>query len=79
MYKTKPYHNEDFEEVLLNPSKADEEAKMFGQSCMPVGINGTFMPIKKDDPSNFKKAQYNIRERFGLLQDEDYNNENETY
>lgn len=77
MFNQKPYYKEDFEAVLMKPKK--DEKNYFGEKCMPVGINDTFMPVKKDDPDNFKMAQYNIKERFGLLSNEDYNNENPEY
>jgi len=72
-----PYYKEDFEEYVANKKHEDAEANLFGQECMPVGINDTFMPVSKGDvmaanTNNLKKAQYNIRERFGYLSEADY-------
>lgn len=73
------YRNEDFEAYIDNPKASQARAELFGQECLTVGIQDTFMPTEKgdfqsEDNGNLDKTQYNIRERFGYLQDnlEDY-------
>lgn len=72
------YHKEDFEDYISNPKREDAEASLFGEECLPVGIYDIFMPADKGDPhitdiGNLDKAQYNIRERFGHLSEDDTN------
>ena len=49
-----------------------EHAKMHGKDIMTADIHAAFIPTKKDDPDNMEKAQYSLRERFGMLTNEDY-------
>ena len=78
IYTDKKYHNEDIEQYIANPKAAKAEGNLFGQECLPVGINNTFMPLEKDNPDNLDMTQYNIRERFGYLSEDDNdNNESE--
>jgi len=73
----KKYYNEDFNEYIAHPKMNEEKMDMMEdmgmdmEECIPVGINKTFMPTDKFDSSNLKKTEYNIRERFGHLQEED--------
>lgn len=69
------YYKEDFNDYVADPSKSDYRSELFGGTCMPVGINDTFMPTDKADADNLDKTQYNIRERFGYLSAEDYEND----
>lgn len=71
MFSRSKYHNEDFESYIANPKAAKAEAEMFGQKCIPVGINNTYMPLEKDGSDNLDMTQYNIRERFGYLTEDD--------
>lgn len=75
------YHNEDFESYVAEPGKAKARAELFGQECITVGINDTFMPIEKGDvhsanTPNLNKAQHNIKERFGYLPSQEGGNKN---
>lgn len=74
MYTQKKYHNEDVEQYIANPKAAQKQAALFGEKCIPVGINNTFMPLEKDNPDNLEMAQYNIRDRFGYLSEDDNDN-----
>lgn len=74
----KTYYNEDIQNYLADPQKQKDKAKMYDSigidmpDCIPVGINNTFMATDKFDSSNLEKTEYNIRERFGHLQGDDY-------
>ena len=65
----KPYYNEDFNNYIADPAEYKKTEDLLGKDCIPVGINNTFMPTDKYASDNLDKAQYNIRERFGHLQD----------
>ena len=67
------YYKEDFEDYVSDP----KETNLFGQECMPVGINDTFMPVKKEGADNLDMAQYNIRDRFGYSQEDSYESDND--
>lgn len=69
------YYNRDFENKVANPSKGAALDDL-GYECIPVGIQDTYMPLDKGDvhsadTPNLTRAQYNIRERFGYLSEDD--------
>lgn len=37
-----------------------------GMDVIPVDLNGAYVPEKKYDPQNLKRAQQTIQKRFGL-------------
>lgn len=65
------YHNVDSEEYLRFPTAVKKMDKMMGMESIPVGPYGEYVCTDKNDPNNLKKSQYNIKERFGHLTDED--------
>lgn len=64
------------EDYLANPKFYAKEAEFYGEmglekENMPVGTYNGFMATDKQNPSNFDMAQYNIKDRFGYLSEDD--------
>ena len=69
--KMHKYRNVDVEEYERFPSHVKKMDKITGTEAIPVGPYGEYVCQDKNDPNNLKKSQYNIRDRFGHLTDED--------
>lgn len=63
----KPYYNENIEEYLVSP-----RADYAGRECITVDLNQTYQPLDKYAKGNLDKAEFNIRERFGHLQADEF-------
>lgn len=71
------------EDYLANESFFEKQATLYGElglekDCMPVGTYNGFMATEKADPNNMAMAQYNIRDRFGYLTEDDESPSNNT-
>lgn len=74
MSNSPKYYKVDSQQYLDNPKKYAERdamaAEYGGSKCMPVGIYDGFIS-QKGEADILEKSQYNIRDRFGFLSEDD--------